>query len=404
MAQFLTPGIQQLETAAGAPLAGGKCHVYQVATTTPLALFSDESLTTPASNPLVADSSGSFPAVFLAETKAKLVIVTSTDAPFDTRPVIYTTGVASAVPATGVSYDGSSSGLASTDVQSAIDEAVELQGLSQSWNALSDGTIATGTSTNAGAGAGPDMDMYRNSASPAASDLIGGLLMTGQNAAGSKTTYGYVRGSITDATNGSEDGKVAIGTVSAGASADRLNVGAGIFGQGATDPGSQKANFVEVQQAGAAIRPLVAATRQTTASGTAFDFSSIPSWVTRINVLFSGVSLSGTDNILVQIGDSGGISSTGYASTSTYGTSDANSTAAFIIRVGSATAAVSGKMSIELLGSNIWSASQAFTTGAGTGSLYGGGTKTLSGALDRVRITRDGTNNFDAGSVNITYE
>jgi hypothetical protein len=38
-------------------------------------------------------------------------------------------------------------------------------------------------------------------------------------------------------------------------------------------------------------------------------------------------------------------------------------------------------------------------------SLSGGGNKTLSATLDRVRITTvNGTDTFDAGSINISYE
>jgi len=36
---------------------------------------------------------------------------------------------------------------------------------------------------------------------------------------------------------------------------------------------------------------------------------------------------------------------------------------------------------------------------------YGAGTKTISGVLDRIRLTTvNGTDTFDAGSVNILYE
>ena len=38
-------------------------------------------------------------------------------------------------------------------------------------------------------------------------------------------------------------------------------------------------------------------------SGTSVDFTSIPSWVKRITVMFNGVSTSGTSNPLVQLGD-----------------------------------------------------------------------------------------------------
>lgn len=402
LAQFLTPGLLQVETAAGVPLNGAKLHVYAVSTTTPLALFSDEGLTTPATNPLVADSSGAFPAAFLAETKAKIVLATSADVTVWTREAVYTIGVADAVPASGVSYDGSTSGLASDDVQSAIDEVVELQGLTQQWETASDGVVATGTSTNAGAGGGPNMDLYRNSESQAASDVIGGVQLTGNNAVGSKTTYAEVRAVIVDASNGSEDGKIVLRTTIAGALADRIHVGGGIWGEGTTggDPGAGKANFSEVQQSGVAIRPLIAATSQVTTSGTAFDFTGIPSWAKRVTVLFAGVSLSGSEDFLVQIGDSGGIETTGYVSDGSSLSATSASTSGFVIRGASL---LSGTMTIEVLTGNQWVSSHC-GAGSGSTSRHGGGHKSLSDTLDRVRITRSGTNTFSAGAVNVHYE
>jgi hypothetical protein len=42
---------------------------------------------------------------------------------------------------------------------------------------------------------------------------------------------------------------------------------------------------------------------------------------------------------------------------------------------------------------------------ASSGGGYGGGSITLSGSLDRIRITTvNGTDTFDAGSINILYE
>ena len=46
-----------------------------------------------------------------------------------------------------------------------------------------------------------------------------------------------------------------------------------------------------------------------------------------------------------------------------------------------------------------------WATYSATQSLYGGGNVTLGGALDRIRVTTvNGTDLFDAGSINIMYE
>jgi len=143
-------------------------------------------------------------------------------------------------------------------------------------------------------------------------------------------------------------------------------------------------------------------------SGTSIDFTSIPSWVKRITVMLSGVSTSGTSPFLIQIG-SGSVDATGYISTSC-GVVDAaavgsnSSTAGFIIRSVFAANVLSGNLVITNVSGNIWVSSHT-TKSNTTSSALGGGDKTLSGTLDRVRITTvNGTDTFDAGSINILYE
>jgi hypothetical protein len=43
-----------------------------------------------------------------------------------------------------------------------------------------------------------------------------------------------------------------------------------------------------------------------------FDFTSIPSWVKRITVMLNEVSTNGTSEVILQIGDSGGIETVSY--------------------------------------------------------------------------------------------
>jgi hypothetical protein len=144
-------------------------------------------------------------------------------------------------------------------------------------------------------------------------------------------------------------------------------------------------------------------------SGTAIDFTGIPSWVKRITVMFNGVSLSGADDIIVQIG-AGSNSATGYGGSSSYastGLGFANYTTGFGIKLsGGAASSISGSMIIFNVdaASFIWSESLAVGDSS-VGSIFGGGTKTLAGTLDRIRITTvGGTDTFDAGKINIMYE
>lgn len=144
-------------------------------------------------------------------------------------------------------------------------------------------------------------------------------------------------------------------------------------------------------------------------SGTSIDFIGIPSWARRITVMFNGVSTNGTANYLVQIG-AGSITSSGYSATSSYMSSGV-ATTAFTAGFGLANPAASaatvfqGHVIMTLLGSNIWVASGVFGESDTARTWTLGGTVTLGGSLDRVRITTsNGTDAFDAGSVNVMYE
>ena len=157
------------------------------------------------------------------------------------------------------------------------------------------------------------------------------------------------------------------------------------------------------------LAPIVSGTAVASTSGTSIDFTGIPSWVKRITILFSGVSTTGVSNPLIQIG-SGSAENTGYLSSSSTVTTVATSqqgTTGFIIGGAAVTAATvfSGVMQINLLNSNLWVSSHAIGITSSAGDFVGGGNKTTSGVLDRVRITTvAGTDTFDAGSINILYE
>lgn len=144
------------------------------------------------------------------------------------------------------------------------------------------------------------------------------------------------------------------------------------------------------------------------ASGTAVDFTGIPSWAKRVTVMFSGVSTNGTSAILVQLGSSGGIENTGYVSGSFNDTGSANltSTAGLLVNHASVAAtAYNGQMIISLLGSNSYVETCYVYRSGTTGSSAGGGTKTTTGTLTQLRITTvNGTDTFDAGTINIIYE
>ena len=145
-----------------------------------------------------------------------------------------------------------------------------------------------------------------------------------------------------------------------------------------------------------------------TTSGTAIDFTSIPSWVKRVAVMFSGVSISGTDNILIQLGNSGGVVSTGYVSVGTVtagSTSATAGTSGFLIAAGNAGYAFHGHITFLNMNGNVWTGIGAFAnTATSTYLASTAGSVDISSTLDRVRITTSGSNTFDAGTINIMYE
>ena len=156
---------------------------------------------------------------------------------------------------------------------------------------------------------------------------------------------------------------------------------------------------------------ITSGTSQASTSGTAIDFTGLPSWVKRITVMFNGVSTSGSSFLQIQIG-SGSFTTSGYLGAATSnltgsGFTVANFSAGYLLEAQykSATSVRHGAMTIVLQTGNTWvitgmtGQSDALTSNQCAGLLA------LSGTLDRVRITTvNGTDTFDAGSINILYE
>lgn len=145
-----------------------------------------------------------------------------------------------------------------------------------------------------------------------------------------------------------------------------------------------------------------------TTSGTSHDFTSIPSWVRRITVMLDNVSTNGTDIIVVQLGDSGGIETSGYNG-SAFASGSVNPLGnGFWFASPIAAGAFSGVMTIVRVTSDglTWAATAASGTSTSPYSFrVSAGSKTLSAALDRIRLTTNsGADTFDAGQVNIMYE
>jgi hypothetical protein len=194
---------------------------------------------------------------------------------------------------------------------------------------------------------------------------------------------------------------------------ERFRIGSvGQLGIGGTNYGST--GQVLVSQ-GASASPawgssIVAGTAVASTSGTSIDFTSVPSWIKRLTVIFNSVSTNGSSSIQLQIG-SGSFTTTGYASGATRmnngGVGSTSVTSGFVVENAvSSGAAGTRNATFTLLNisGNTWVQTGMNVTTGGE-SHTSGGSIALGGTLDRVRITTiNGTDEFDNGSINIMYE
>jgi hypothetical protein len=157
------------------------------------------------------------------------------------------------------------------------------------------------------------------------------------------------------------------------------------------------------------IAKVASGTAVASTSGTSITFSSMPSWVKRITVMFQGVSTNGTSLVQVQIG-SGSTTTTGYVSIGgdfaiAGGVGGSTATTGFVIGDNLASSIRHGQMVITNITSNTWVSSHTIGSTGSNFIAVGGGSLALGGTLDRIVVTTvNGTDTFDAGSINILYE
>lgn len=166
-------------------------------------------------------------------------------------------------------------------------------------------------------------------------------------------------------------------------------------------------------------QPFVKETAKVSTSGTTVEFTGIPSWVNKITVMFNGISGTGTSYCIVQGGTSGGYETSSYVCNgSNLGAGSGASATTIAFTNGFPISASSLGAASETLvgtlthaGSNVWLWSCTGTLDATAAITWGVGKKTLSGTLDRIRIALStsatsmaGTDTFDAGSFNISYQ
>lgn len=152
-----------------------------------------------------------------------------------------------------------------------------------------------------------------------------------------------------------------------------------------------------------------------TTSGTSVEFTGIPAAATRLTLLFAEVSASGTDNIKVQLGHSGAYYTSNYNSTGGWlgegeGYSEIGLTDGFAVHNVHNGAGNSLILRMTLTKLNNTDTGTSWIedhqgTQANVNVRFGGGILTsVSTAVDRLKVIFTGSNTFDAGSMNLTWE
>lgn len=145
-----------------------------------------------------------------------------------------------------------------------------------------------------------------------------------------------------------------------------------------------------------------------TTNGT-LSFTGIPDWAVKVYVIFDRLSFTGVEDLIVQLGDSGGIETSGYSgSYDTWRTGPSASswnTAYASLAHPAASEQVSGILTMTRIRAwNIWVMS--FSGGSSNGYLHAsGGRKELSAELTQLRVTSvAGGVTFNNGTVAVVYQ
>jgi hypothetical protein len=145
------------------------------------------------------------------------------------------------------------------------------------------------------------------------------------------------------------------------------------------------------------------------ASGTSVDFTGIPSSAQRINVMFNSISSNGSSDYLIRVGTSISIITSGYNSyCNTFNTtpSGITQTSGFVINESpSSSSSLHGNVTITKMSNDTWVLTGILVSTVSIGISLSGGSVTFVGTLDRINLTTvNGTDTFDAGTINISYE
>jgi len=265
-------------SADGAVYPGAKAYFYTGGTTTPKDTYTSYTLGTARSNPVVADSGGFFPPIWLGSGRYKVILKTSADVTLWEDD--YTEGNLMNVATTNgdmIYYNSSAYQRLAIGTSG---YGLVSNGTIPVWSVivgLASANVFTAAQTfqlsDDTAGVGPTVTLDRLSASPAAADLLGYIPFTGRDSGAGTETYAGIGAEIVDPTAASEDGRGFLSSVIAGTFAKRWYWGAGLYAGTATggDQGAGTINATGVYVNGTALpfSKSYASTGQTiTAAGT----------------------------------------------------------------------------------------------------------------------------------------
>lgn len=417
MADLLDFAPVRVFTSNAAPGAGYIARFYQSGTTTPVTVYSDLALNTALGSSVTADAEGVFPAVFSAGGAIKATIETPAGAVVTTvDPVQSVAGGAAAaetvtftptvdLPFTNVqaAIEGAAASAASgfTPFGLGVTGSVELLANLDATNIATgqyrfDGTTTGTYPTGVSASDTGAVQLVRETSGSAWMVLYHDTTDRTFYRRMASSTWGTWR-ELLHVNIGATEGDIIYRGASAWTRLAKGTAGQSLrMNSGATAPewGSNQAfTFLASQN---------------TTSGTAFDFTGIPAGVNEVIVDLNAVSVSGADDLLVQLGVSGGPVTTGYGgSASIVAATSASSTAYTTgagLRISSAGLALSGRVRIERLESNRWQISHLLTTRGGTNATANGCSIVDIGAeLTQIRLTRSGSDTFDGGSARVGY-
>lgn len=267
--------------------------------------------------------------------------------------------------------------------------------LAASSNLTFDGTSTlTLGSTDAGATVAPILTLYRNSASPAASDILGRIAFDGNDSGGAAQTYAYIQSLITDPTAASEDGDLAFFTTAGGTTSERMRI-AGAASENIFFGLTASQGAGRVQSSGDSATSAFLAYAGSASQREAIRFANTNGTIGSIGMVSTSLNISTNSSVRATVDSSGNVA---------IGTTDFTSGSRLIIN-NSPTASTT---SIALYSSGNYNGQMGLGVLTGFGDTVGLNARAVSGSIvlgtnNTTRLTITGVGNVGVGNTSPSY-